>query len=66
MNQNIQNEQVAYYRARAGEYDEWFLRDGRYDRGPEANALWAEEVGQVAGVLAAFHPAGDALEPAAA
>ena len=22
-------EQVAYYRARAGEYDEWFLRQGR-------------------------------------
>jgi hypothetical protein len=24
--------QVAYYRARAGEYDQWFLRQGRYDR----------------------------------
>src|SRR5437868_6839320 len=23
-------EQLAYYRARAGEYDEWFLRQGRY------------------------------------
>ncbi len=26
-------EQIAYYQARAGEYDEWFFRQGRYDRG---------------------------------
>lgn len=31
-------EQLAYYRARAGEYDQWFLREGRYDRGPEHRA----------------------------
>ena len=24
------DEQLAYYWARAGEYDEWFLREGRY------------------------------------
>lgn len=24
-------EQAAYYRARASEYDDWFLRRGRYD-----------------------------------
>ncbi len=65
MNENIQNEQVAYYRARAGEYDEWFRRDGRYDRGPEANALWVEEISQVSEALAAFHPTGDVLELAA-
>ena len=65
MNENIQNEQVAYYRARAGEYDEWFRRDGRYDRGPEANALWAEEINHVSEALAAFNPTGDVLELAA-
>ena len=62
MNENIENEQVAYYCARAGEYDEWFRRAGRYDRGPEANARWAEEIGLVAEALAAFNPAGDGLE----
>ena len=31
-------EQVAYYRARAEEYDEWFLRLGRYDRGGQSAA----------------------------
>ena len=65
MNENIQNEQAAYYRARANEYDQWFLRDGRYDRGPEANARWAEESEQVSDALAAFNPVGDVLELAA-
>ena len=65
MKENIQNEQVAYYRARAGEYDEWFRRDGRYDRGPQANARWAEEIDQVSDALAAFKPTGDVLELAA-
>ena len=32
------DEQMAYYRARADEYDEWFFREGRYDRGPEHRA----------------------------
>ena len=33
-------EQIAYYRARADEYDEWFLRRGRYDHGDAENARW--------------------------
>ena len=59
-------EQIAYYRDRAGEYDEWFLRQGRYDRGPELNARWFAEVEEVARALEAFAPAGDVLELAAA
>ena len=35
--------QQAYYDARAPEYDEWWLRHGRYDHGPEANAVWFRE-----------------------
>ncbi len=65
MSENIQNEQIVYYRARANEYDEWWRRAGRYNRGPEANALWAEEVKQVSDALAAFNPVGDVLELAA-
>jgi demethylmenaquinone methyltransferase/2-methoxy-6-polyprenyl-1,4-benzoquinol methylase len=45
-------EQVAYYRARAGEYDRWFLRQGRFDRGSEATARWFAEVDEVRAVLA--------------
>ncbi|HET8908399.1 MAG TPA: methyltransferase domain-containing protein [Ktedonobacterales bacterium] len=55
-------EQIAYYRQRASEYDEWFLRQGRYDRGPELNSRWFAEVEQVAQALDAFAPSGDVLE----
>ena len=58
-------QQIAYYRARASEYDEWFLRQGRYDHGPEANARWFAEVAAVRAALDAFHPTGDVLELAA-
>jgi SAM-dependent methyltransferase len=55
-------QQIDYYRARASEYDEWFLRQGRYDRGPEANANWFSEVALVRDALGRFHPEGDILE----
>lgn len=55
-------EQIAYYRARAGEYDEWFLRQGRYDRGPEQNATWHAETAEVARALDEFQPKGRVLE----
>ncbi len=47
-------EQITYYRARATEYDEWFLRQGRYDHGAEENTRWHAEVAEVAGALGAF------------
>jgi trans-aconitate methyltransferase len=47
-------EQVAYYRARAAEYDEWWFRTGRYDRGAELNAAWAADAVVVESALAAF------------
>ena len=40
-------EQIEYYRARANEYDEWFLRMGRYDRGEDATRRWFEQVEEV-------------------
>jgi len=33
-------EQRDFYRARAPEYDEWWQRRGRYDRGVELGAEW--------------------------
>jgi SAM-dependent methyltransferase len=47
------SEQIEYYRARAGEYDDWFLRRGRYDRGPELNNLWHAEAEQARQALRA-------------
>lgn len=56
------DEMVAYYRARAAEYDEWFERRGRYDHGPEKNARWRAEVEEVFAALDALHITGDVLE----
>ncbi len=55
-------EQRAYYRARAGEYDEWWQRQGRYDHGPDARRHWHDEVTAVERALDAFAPGGDVLE----
>jgi len=37
-------EMLAYYEARAAEYDDWYLRRGRYERGPIHDAAWAAEL----------------------
>lgn len=58
----ILDEQIRYYRERAAEYDEWFLRRGRYDRGEDHRRRWFEEVQQVRDALAASEPSGDVLE----
>jgi demethylmenaquinone methyltransferase/2-methoxy-6-polyprenyl-1,4-benzoquinol methylase len=55
-------EQLDYYRARAGEYDRWWNREGRFDRGQAANARWFAEAALLERVLASFDPRGDVLE----
>ncbi len=55
-------EQLDYYRARAGEYDKWWLRQGRFDRGPEANAAWFAQTAALERVLDDFAPRGRVLE----
>ncbi|MFC1735920.1 class I SAM-dependent methyltransferase [Candidatus Hydrogenedentota bacterium] len=58
----VLNEQVAYYRARAAEYDEWHLRMGRYDRGAEHKERWFSELGAVQSALDEARPLGECLE----
>lgn len=58
----ILDEMVAYYRARAPEYDEWWQRQGRYDRGPAANARWFTEIQEVLTDFDAVGFTGDVLE----
>jgi SAM-dependent methyltransferase len=55
-------EQREYYEQRAGEYDDWWLRRGRYDQGPEENARWAAEGGEVRAALDRLDVQGDVLE----
>ena len=54
--------QLAYYRARADEYDDWFLRRGRHDRGPEWNRRWFSELDKIRQELGRFGPLGRVLE----
>jgi demethylmenaquinone methyltransferase/2-methoxy-6-polyprenyl-1,4-benzoquinol methylase len=58
----VLNEQLDYYRARAREYDKWWNREGRFDRGPEANARWFTEATELERVVQRFAPRGDVLE----
>ena len=60
--QKLLDEQVAYYEARAPEYDNWFLRLGKYDLGPEVNKQWVQEANEVEDALAKHAPLGDVLE----
>lgn len=55
-------DQVAFYRARAPKYDEWWQRRGAYARGPELEAEFGRQVAQVEDALRRFSAEGDVLE----
>ena len=59
---DLLRDQVEYYQARAGEYDEWFRREGRYDRGPEHRARWFHELATVEAALHKELQSGEVLE----
>jgi len=62
MTDNILQQQIEYYRARANEYDEWFYRIGRYDRGEENNQRWFEEIAVVKSAVQQIVGVNDILE----
>jgi 2-polyprenyl-3-methyl-5-hydroxy-6-metoxy-1,4-benzoquinol methylase len=62
MTRQLFDEQIAYYRARAHEYDEWFFRLGRYDRGEEFRRAWNAEIETVEKALHGLRPFGRVLE----
>ncbi len=65
MGRNVESllpEQLEYYRQRAPEYDEWFFREGRYDRGPELKRQWLLEVEHIRRALADSAPFGRILD----
>jgi 2-polyprenyl-3-methyl-5-hydroxy-6-metoxy-1,4-benzoquinol methylase len=55
-------EQIEYYGARSNEYDEWFFRQGRYDRGVELNQSWFNEIEVLRRAVDKFNPTGEILE----
>jgi len=54
-----------YYAARAGEYDDWYLRRGRYSHGPDADARWNGELNEAAAWLDSLPIHGEIVELAA-
>jgi 2-polyprenyl-3-methyl-5-hydroxy-6-metoxy-1,4-benzoquinol methylase len=62
MSADILQEQIQYYCERASEYDEWFFRQGRYDRGENHRQQWFSEITEIEEVLQAATPSGDILE----
>ena len=55
-------QQLGYYRARAPEYDQWFLRQGRYDRGPKHRAEWFNEIAAIESTLSPIVAGKEVLE----
>jgi demethylmenaquinone methyltransferase/2-methoxy-6-polyprenyl-1,4-benzoquinol methylase len=55
-------QQIAYYRERAREYEDWWFRRGRYDHGIDANEAWFGEAAEVRADLELFSPRGQVLE----
>jgi demethylmenaquinone methyltransferase/2-methoxy-6-polyprenyl-1,4-benzoquinol methylase len=56
------SEQVAYYDARAPEYEDWWHRRGRYVLPPPDAARWYADVAEVEAALDSFGPGGAVLE----
>jgi demethylmenaquinone methyltransferase/2-methoxy-6-polyprenyl-1,4-benzoquinol methylase len=56
---------LAYYEARAPEYDDWYLRRGRYARGPVHDAAWNAELDLAGQWLDGLPIAGEIVELAA-
>ncbi|MBM4408827.1 MAG: class I SAM-dependent methyltransferase [Chloroflexi bacterium] len=61
----VEDEMRAYYAARAPEYDDFYLRRGRYEHGPVHDVAWQTELDQVTRWLDDLPLRGEILELAA-
>jgi ubiquinone/menaquinone biosynthesis C-methylase UbiE len=55
----------AYYTLRAPEYDDWYLRRGRYSHGADEDEAWARELGEARAWLDTLPIHGEIVELAA-
>jgi len=62
---DLSAEMKAYYAARAVEYDDWYLRTGRYARGPVHDLAWHSELDQATVWLDGLPIEGEIVELAA-
>ena len=56
------DEQIAYYRARVPEFDEWYERKGFNDFGEQWNAVWFAELESMVREIEVFEPRGRVLD----
>jgi demethylmenaquinone methyltransferase/2-methoxy-6-polyprenyl-1,4-benzoquinol methylase len=63
--EDLSAEMRAYYQARAPEYDDWYLRQGRYARGPVHDLAWNTELDQATLWLDSLPLQGEIVELAA-
>ncbi len=61
----IDSEMIRYYAARAGEYDDWYLRRGRNSHGSTSDAAWRADLEAAADWLGSRPFGGDIVELAA-
>lgn len=59
---DLLEEQRRFYSARAPEYDDWWQRSARYDRGDEDRREWDAQVAMLDVALSSFGAIGDVLE----
>jgi SAM-dependent methyltransferase len=62
---DLDREMREYYAARTAEYDDWYLRRGRYSRGPARDLAWHAELDQVTAWLDRVPFSGEIVELAA-
>ena len=62
---DLDREMVEYYEARAPEYDDWYLRRGRYAHGPIHDAAWDAELDAAGRWLDGLPMTGEIVELAA-
>lgn len=55
-------EQISYYRRRAGEYDDFWTRSGRYTLPPDRLRCWQADTQEAVDAVNAWNPGGDLLE----
>ena len=62
---DLDREMIEYYAARAPEYDDWYLRRGRYSHGPIHDAAWDAELDAAGRWLDGLPMTGEIVELAA-
>jgi len=59
---DVMSSQIAYYRAHAPRYDDWWSRDRRHDLGDDFRQKWASEISMLKTSLSELAPFGEVLE----